>query len=95
MSRFPGCWRQRRWFGVGESGRGTDQAADGGGRSECCEQASFAIDGFTQICRRCADRNANLANFRQVSRNRKVLGKGGRSRPVRSNPRAHIFEFPM
>jgi hypothetical protein len=45
MSRSPGCRRLRRWFGVGECGRGTDQAADGGRRSECCEQASCAIDG--------------------------------------------------
>jgi hypothetical protein len=45
MSRFPGCRRRRRCFGVGECGRGTDQAADGGGLSECCEEASCAIDG--------------------------------------------------
>jgi hypothetical protein len=30
---------------VGDRRRGTDQAADGGRRSECCEQASCAIDG--------------------------------------------------
>ena len=30
---------------VGDRRRRTDQAADGGRRSECCEQASCAIDG--------------------------------------------------
>jgi hypothetical protein len=30
---------------VGDRHRGTDQAADGSRRSECCEQASCAIDG--------------------------------------------------
>jgi hypothetical protein len=40
-----GYRRRRRWFGVGECGPGTDQAGDGGCRSECCEEASDAIHG--------------------------------------------------
>jgi hypothetical protein len=40
-----GCRRWRWWIIVGDRRRGTDQAADGGRRSECCEQASCAIDG--------------------------------------------------
>jgi hypothetical protein len=43
VSRF-GC-RRRRWIIVGDRRRGTDQAADGGRRSECCTQASCAIYG--------------------------------------------------
>ena len=60
-------------MGVGECGRGTDQAADGGRRSECCEQASCAVDGCLESVDNAPNRNADV--------DRKVLSKDGEARP--------------